>query len=156
MPSRFCHVQLIATLWIVAQEAPLFMGFSRQEYWSGWPCPPPGDLPDPGIEPTSLMSSALAGRFFTSSTTWEAHTLSCFNHAQFCDHVDYSMPGSSVHGILVSHPVNICWMWVTLLVLNIGCTLETPEMFLNLPMPAAHCRLIKFKLPWMGWHNFLI
>ena len=50
------------------------MGFSRQEYWSGLPCPPPGDLPDPGIEPTSLTSSALAGRFFIPSATWEAPT----------------------------------------------------------------------------------
>ena len=49
------------------------MGLSKQEYWSGLPWPPPGDLPDPGIEPTSLMSPALAGRFFTTSATWEAH-----------------------------------------------------------------------------------
>ena len=48
------------------------MGFSRQEYWSGLPCPPPGDLPNPGIEPASLMSPELAGGFFTSSATWEA------------------------------------------------------------------------------------
>ena len=48
------------------------MGLSRQEYWSGLPCSPPGDLPHPGIEPTLLMSPALAGRFFTTSTTWEA------------------------------------------------------------------------------------
>ena len=46
--------------------------FSKQEYWSGLPCPPPGDLPDSGIEPKSLMSPALAGGFFTSSVTWEA------------------------------------------------------------------------------------
>ena len=45
---------------------------SRQEYWNGLPCPPPADLPDPGIEPVSLMSPALAGGFFTTSTTWEA------------------------------------------------------------------------------------
>ena len=51
------------------------MGFPRQEYWSGLPCSPPGDLPDPEIELVSLMSHALAGRFFTTSTTWEAiHT----------------------------------------------------------------------------------
>ena len=49
------------------------MGFSRQEYWSGLPCPPPGDLPDPGIEFASLISPALAGGFFTTSATWEAH-----------------------------------------------------------------------------------
>ena len=48
------------------------MGFSRQEYWSGLPCPSPGDLPDPGVEPTSLTSPELAGRFFTTSATWEA------------------------------------------------------------------------------------
>ena len=49
------------------------MGFSRQESWNGLPCPPPGDLPHPGIEPASLTSSALAGGFFTTSTTWKAH-----------------------------------------------------------------------------------
>jgi len=50
-------------------QAPLSMGFSRQEYWSGLPCPPPGDLPNPRTEPTSLRSPALAGRFCTTSTT---------------------------------------------------------------------------------------
>ena len=48
------------------------MGFSSQECWSGLPCPPPGDLPDPGIKPMSLMSPALAGGFFTTNVTWEA------------------------------------------------------------------------------------
>ena len=47
------------------------MRFSRQEYWNGLPCPPPGDLPDPEIKPTFLMSPALAGGFFTTSATWE-------------------------------------------------------------------------------------
>jgi len=50
------------------------MGFSKQEYWSGLPCPPPGDLPNPGIKPRSLTTPALAGRFFTTSTTWKAMT----------------------------------------------------------------------------------
>ena len=59
-------------LWMVAYQAPLSMGFSRQKYWSGLPFPPPGDLPDPGIKPTSLMSPALVAEFFTTSTTWEA------------------------------------------------------------------------------------
>ena len=49
------------------------MGFSRQEYCSGLSCPPPGDLPNPGIEPTSLASPALAGRFFITGATWETH-----------------------------------------------------------------------------------
>ena len=60
------------TLWTAAHQAPLSMGFSRQEYWSGLPFPPPGDLPHPGIEHTSLMSPALTGRFFTTSSIWEA------------------------------------------------------------------------------------
>ena len=63
------RVRLFATLWTTAYQAPLSMGFSRQEYWSGLPCPPPGDLPDSGIGPAS---SELTGRFFTTSTTWEA------------------------------------------------------------------------------------
>ena len=54
MPRRFSCVPLFATLWTVADQAPLSMGFSRQEYWSGLPCPSPGALPDPGIEPASL------------------------------------------------------------------------------------------------------
>ena len=58
-------VQLFATPWPVAHQTPLSMGFSRQEYSSGLPCPPPGDLPDPGIEPLSLMSPSLSGSFFT-------------------------------------------------------------------------------------------
>ena len=52
--------------WIVACQAPLSMEFSKQEYWSGFPYPPPENLPDPGIEPTSLMSPALAGGFFAT------------------------------------------------------------------------------------------
>ena len=61
-----------ATPWTVASQAPLSMGFSRQEYWSGLPCPRPGDLPHPGIKPTSLTSPALAGIFFATSAMWEA------------------------------------------------------------------------------------
>ena len=63
--SHFSHVWLFVILWIITQEAPLSMRFSRQEYWSGLQYPPPGDLPDLGIEPASLLASALAGRFFT-------------------------------------------------------------------------------------------
>ena len=58
----------VVTPWTAA-HIPLSMGFSRQEYWSGLPCPPPGDLPDPGIQSASLTSPALAGRFVTSSAT---------------------------------------------------------------------------------------
>ena len=68
----FSCVQLVATPRTVAHQAPLSMEFSRQEYCSGLPCPPPVDLPDPGIKPKSLTSPALAGGFFTTSAKWEA------------------------------------------------------------------------------------
>ena len=61
--SCFSFVQLFVTLWTVTFQAPLSMGFSRQEHWSGLPFLSPGDLPDPGIEPAS---PALAGRFFAT------------------------------------------------------------------------------------------
>ena len=60
-----------ATPWTSTRWAPLFMGLSREEYWSGLPCPPPGDLPDSGIEPTSPASPASAGRFFTTGPPGE-------------------------------------------------------------------------------------
>ena len=72
MLSCFSLVQLFAALRTVACQAPLPMGFSRQEYWSGLPFPPAGDLPNPGIEPTFLTSPALAGGFFTTSATWDS------------------------------------------------------------------------------------
>ena len=58
--SSFSHVRLFATLWTVAHQAPLSMGFSRQGYWSGLPCPPPRDLPNPGNGPIFLISPVLA------------------------------------------------------------------------------------------------
>ena len=60
------HVELLATPQTVAPQAHLSMGFSTQEYWSGLLCPPPRDLPHPGIEPVSLMCPAVAGGFFTT------------------------------------------------------------------------------------------
>ena len=62
--SRFSYVQLFATLWTIARQASLSMEFSRQECWSGLPFSPPENLPDPGLETVSLVSSA--GRFFTT------------------------------------------------------------------------------------------
>ena len=69
------HVQLFVTPWTVAPQTPLSMGFSRQEYWSGLPFPPPGDLPDPGIELASPLSPALAGRFMMAviSIYWQIY-----------------------------------------------------------------------------------
>ena len=69
--SCFSHIWLFLTLWTVTDQAPPSMGFSRQEYWSGLPCLPPGDLPNLGIEPTSLTPPVLASGFFTTSTTRE-------------------------------------------------------------------------------------
>ena len=66
------RVRLFVTPWTVVRQAPLCMGFSREAYWSGFPFPSPGDLPDSGIEPVSLSSPALAGGFFTTSATWAA------------------------------------------------------------------------------------
>ena len=60
MPAQLLQLCLtLLTLWTIAHQAPLSMGFPRQEYWSGLPCPPPGDLPNPGIKPGSSESPAL-------------------------------------------------------------------------------------------------
>ena len=67
--SRFSHVRPFATLWTIAHQAPLYMGFSRQEYWSGLSCPPPGNLPTEVSNQCLLCLPALAGRFFTTSAT---------------------------------------------------------------------------------------
>ena len=81
VPSCLSCVRFFATSWTVAHQAPLSMGFSRQEYWSGLPCPPPGDLPKPGIKPASLTSPALASGFFTTGATWEAHLSKCTSYS---------------------------------------------------------------------------
>ena len=71
MLSCFSHVPLFAAPQTAVPQAPLSVGFSRQEYWSGLPCPPAGNLLDPGFKPSSLAFLAWAGCFFTTSTTWE-------------------------------------------------------------------------------------
>ena len=73
MLSRFSRVQLCATLWTTACQAPLCMGFSRQEYWSGLPCPPPGDLPNPGIEPALPASPALQEDYLPTESPGLSH-----------------------------------------------------------------------------------
>ena len=88
------HVQLFATPCTVAHQAPLSKEFSRQEYWSGLPFPTPRDLPDPGIKPLSPAFPALAGRFFTTSTTWEVPHIfivlhKIFSSVQFSSSVVY-------------------------------------------------------------------
>ena len=76
--SHFSQVQLLAALWTAILQAPLSMGFSRQEYCSGLPWPPPGDLPNPGIKPASFMSSCIGREFFTTRDT-EAEPGSLWN-----------------------------------------------------------------------------
>ena len=68
--SRFNVSDSFVSPWTVTPQTPVSLGVSRQECWSGLPFPPPGDLPNSGTEPVSLLSSALAAGFFTSSTTW--------------------------------------------------------------------------------------
>ena len=83
------------TPWTVALQAPLSMGFSRQEFWSGLPCAPPEDLPNPRIKPASPLSPPLAGGFFITAAAKSLQ--SC---PTLCDPIDGSPPGSSVPGIL--------------------------------------------------------
>ena len=84
-------------------QVPLSLGFSRQEYWSGLPCPSPGDLPNPGILPMSFMSPTLAHGCFIISSTWEtlpssiqfsSVAKSCLT---LCNPMDWSMPGFPIH-----------------------------------------------------------
>ena len=96
------HVWLFAAPWTVARQASLSMKCFRQEYWGRVPFPTSGDLPDPGIDPASLMSPPLAGRFFTTSITWEAP-----------DHILFNSYFQSSQGLVV----NVIIQW-----LLAGCT----------------------------------
>ena len=106
MLSHFSHIWLCMNLWTLAHQAPLSIGFSRQEYWSGLPCPSPGDLPDPGIEPMTLRPPALAGRYFTTSATWEAQR-TCILYSKCSllhqEHVTYSCVQEHVNQEHVTH-----------------------------------------------------
>ena len=118
IPKKACmcmlsHVELCTPLWTVVLQAPLSMGFSRQEYWSGLPCPPPGGFLDPGIE-LVYLTSALAGRFFTTITPGNPGSLaaaatSLQSCPALCDPIDSSPPGSPVPGILKVKPLE----WVS-------------------------------------------
>ena len=100
--AKLLQLCLFVTLWTIAHRAPLSMGFSREEYWSGLPCPPPRDLPNPGIEPTSLVSLALAGKFFTTSTNWEAvlklYMLLIVTYDMSLNHINRERSGWRLHG----------------------------------------------------------
>ena len=98
MLNRFSRVWLFVTLWAVAHQAPLSMGFFRQEQWSGLPCPPLGDLPDPEIEPES---PAMAGKFFTTCITGGAQH---YNHFTLNNHLDLRRPSLSILRSYVTFP----------------------------------------------------
>ena len=90
MLSQFefaCYV-CACMLWTVVCQAPLSMEFSRQEYWNGLPYPPPGDLPDPGIEPAALVSPTLASRLFTTSLLYLTSKYFSVDH-MICIHKCY-------------------------------------------------------------------
>ena len=111
------HVSLFETTWSIAQQAPLFMGFPRQDNWSGLPFSPPEDLPYPGIEPRAPASPALTGRFFTTeppekpniSSRVQNESQSCFIYWKF-------MPFSKWHFLLVWQGVGWggSWDWTQL------------------------------------------
>ena len=99
-----CMLSLISHGWLFdpmdcSPQDCLSVGFSRQEYWSGYPFPSPGDLPDLGIEPTSLCLLHLAGRFFTSSTTWEAQGSQefCFVFLLYSQYGLWHLVGAHLH-----------------------------------------------------------
>ena len=99
------RVQLFATPWTIACQAPVSMGFSRQGYWNGLLCSSPGDLPNPGIKPEPPMSPALACGFLTTSATWEAQFNSKWSEwsrsfvSNSLHPMGYSLTGFAVHGI---------------------------------------------------------
>ena len=98
------------------------MGFSRQEYWSGLPFPPLGDLPNPGIEPSSLMSPVLAGRFFTTSVTWEPR----ISHYLYIFYYIYYL-----------YIVYICYIYIYYIYIYF-LSLEPPSLWSLSPTPLSH------------------
>jgi len=155
---KLSWVQLCATPWSVAHQAPLSMGFSRQEHWSGLPWPHPGDLPEPGIQLTSPVSPALAGGFFTTSSTL-LHDIEycplCYSVGPCC---------SSILCIIVCVCVNLKYpiypplhySWASLvaqLVKNPPALRETwvPSLGGEDPLEkgtATHSSILPWRIPW--------
>ena len=134
------HVQLFATRRTVAHQAPLSMGFSKQEYWSGSPLPSPGDLPYLGIEPRSpaLQADALPSELQGKSES---------EVTQLCltlyDFMDCSLPGSSVHGIFQARILE----WVAI---SFSRGSSQPR---NQTQVSPHCRQTLYRLSHQGSHN---
>ena len=145
-------VRFFVTPWTVAHQAPLSMVFSRQEYWSGLPCPPPGDLPDPGMGPRSpsLQANSLpSGPPGKPQRSYAVLCLVAQLCAILCDPMDCSPPGSSVHGILQARklewvttscsrgfswprdPIRVSWVSCLAGILYHWATWEAPTSFLT-------------------------
>ena len=111
MPSCFSCVWLFAALWAISCQASLSVGFSRQEYWTRLPSPTPEGLPDPGIEPASLKSPALAGKFFTTNATSEV-LVSAFKFTtkrkKIIDFISIQLTSKSVS---LNNQVYVGWWW---------------------------------------------
>ena len=118
---------------LVARQAPPSRGFSGQQYWSGFPCPPPGDLPDPGIELSYFMTPALAGGFFTTSATWE----------DFRPNLAFREEGKRA-----LHPrshLEKTEKWIKWMVLLAGPFSSPPEAFLSTVPTRAHSSYAFFR-----------
>ena len=104
--SHFSHALLFVTLWTVACQAPLSMGFSRQEYWSGLPCPPPGDLPDPGIEPAFPVIPAL--QVDSSPLSHQETPIHRYPHTTFFLKEKKTIENYEQHGETIDFFMNTC------------------------------------------------
>ena len=143
--SYFSCVCLFVTPWTVASQAPLSMGFSRQEYWSGLACPPPGDLPNPQSVPMSLTSPALAGRFFSTNTTWEAPWFLLWQHFPPHHH-----PAASYQKNPVSCYPCFCLLFLAIYQHLLPCFFQfTAQSFVVL----KYCFHLNFSLLlwWLSW-----
>ena len=141
--SCFSHVQLFMIQWNYSPRAPLSVGFSRQEYWNGLPCPSSGNLPNSGTEPTSLKSSALIRRFFTTRAIWEAplaHRKSLINiypsnamHMRYLSHYILIIRGYPTSSILPFRPESLKGTCVRVCSVAQTCLTLCDAMDHNLP-----------------------
>ena len=120
VPSHFSRVQLFATLWTAAYQAPLSIGFSKQEYCSGLPFPPEEDLPNPRDWTHVSMSPAWAGGFFIISATWSLQILATFLSLE---------------------------LGVSAIMLPVACSISFSLFFLMCPLPSSHTVLFAVTLP---------
>ena len=116
--SHFSHVWLLATLWTMALQAPLLMGFSRQEYWSGLPCPPPGDLADPRIEQDS---PALQADSLPLSHCWNTKVDASQAHYYWCVSATRTSLQTELQNIDIhTHYIRMCVCMCVCVCISIG------------------------------------